>query len=131
MQNKNLLEEEVTRNAKTVLMSNELNSLLDNVENNENVSATCLVKTLSHSFEKSIMTKEVLEDTISITFLCNSNDLFAIEKNGISSLDINLFNETLKSYNKDEYMFDICWRYTKYNYYVDIFINKRGVKNGI
>ena len=131
MQNKNLLEKEVSKNSKTVLMSNELNSLLDNVEDNKNISVVCTIKSDKYLFETSVMSKEVLEETLSISFLCNSKELFEIEKNGIDNLDIKLFNEILSSYNKEEHMFDICWKYTKYNYCVDIFINKRGVKNGI
>tara|TARA_Y100001972_G_scaffold124019_2_gene172317 strand:+ start:6998 stop:7393 length:396 start_codon:yes stop_codon:yes gene_type:complete len=131
MQNNNILNKEVLKNSESVFMSDMLSNLIENSDSKNDHKVKCFIKTNNNTIEKTLISKEEIEDLILITFICQAKDLLNLEKDIIESIEIFLLDSKINMFNSLNNRFDLCWKCLDNNYYIDIFINKRGVENGI
>ena len=126
MQNNKVLEKEIKRNSNTVFMSESLDSLLDNRETRNTKSIICSIKTDNTLIDFNLQSKESFENFYLISFISKIESVLNLEKEEIIDIILKFKEDTLKSFSKDHYKFDLSWKQENNNYLVDIFINKRG-----
>lgn len=126
MQNNKDLEKEIKNNSNTVFMSEALDDLLSFEEIKNKNSIDCKIITKNSTTIFNLTSKETIEDLLFITFSCNIDSIILLEKEDIDSICIDFNNETIKSFNNDEYSYSLSWKQENNKYLVDIFINKRG-----
>ena len=126
MQNNKVLEKEIKRNSNTVFMSESLDSLLDNREVSNTKSIICSVKTDNRLIDFNLQAKESFDNFYLISFMSKIESVLNLEKEEILDISLKFEEDTLKSFSKDYYKFNLSWKQENNNYLVDIFINKRG-----
>ena len=105
MQNNKDLEKEIKNNSNTVFMSEALDDLLSFEEIKNKNSIDCKIITKNSTTIFSLTSKETIEDLLFITFSCNIDSIILLEKEDIDSICIDFNNETIKSFNNDEYSY--------------------------
>ena len=126
MQNNKTLKEEIKRNSNTVFMSEALDGLLsfDPIKSKNNIE--CKVITTNNSIVFDLNSKETIDNFFFVAFYCSVDSILLLEKEDIESIKIIFSNEEIKTFNNDEYSYNLSWKQENNKYLADIFINKKG-----
>lgn len=126
MQNSKDLLKEIEDNSNTVFMSDVLNELLSEDTSTSLKFISCNIKTNKNLINFKLYSKETFDNFTVVSFSCRIESILLLEKEDITNISLSFENETIKTFDIEQYAFNLSWKQEDNNYLVDIFINKRG-----
>lgn len=126
MQNNKDLLKEIEDNSNTVFMSDVLNELLSEDTSTSLKFISCNIKTNKNLINFKLYSKESFDSFTVVSFSCRIESILLLEKEDITNISLSFENETIKTFDIEQYAFNLSWKQEDNNYLVDIFINKRG-----
>lgn len=126
MQNNKDLLKEIEDNSNTVFMSDVLNELLSEDTSTSLKFISCNIKTNKNLINFKLYSKETFDNFTVVSFSCRIESILLLEKEDITNISLSFENETIKTFDIEQYAFNLSWKQEDNNYLVDIFINKRG-----
>ena len=126
MQNNKDLLKEIEDNSNTVFMSDVLNELLSEDASTSLKFISCNIKTNKNLINFKLYSKETFDNFTVVSFSCRIESILLLEKEDITNINLSFENEVIKTFDIEQYAFNLSWKQEDNNYLVDIFINKRG-----